>query len=371
MFTTDSDKLILFNMNEGKVLFEQNSASSTEVASLTKIMTAILALENCSLSDEVTITEEMVSGLDEFVVAGLVPGQVLSVEELLHLTLLPSDGDAAQALAIHTAGSIEDFAKLMNAKAALLNLTDTHFSNPVGKDTDNYSSAADIADLLIYALKNDRFREIFETFEYYSPTLGKTIYKTTSDFGVLSGAKTGFTYAAGRCLASTATLNDVSYLLVNLNANPNSNNHVRDALTVYDYFSSNYSYQEILGSGDLVVSLPVEDSEQKSLDVLAAETATAYLKNDFDLRELTYNFDGVEKIDNGFKMGDLLGKYTILNGDDLLYETELFLETEIEFYPYWLWNTAAVGGFLVLIIGVVIFAKKKRASNSRRARVNR
>ena len=206
MFTTDSDKLILVNLNDGKVLFEQDANEQTAVASLTKIMTAILTLENGDLNEVVVITPEMLEGLEEFAVAGLMVGQTPTVEELIYLTLLPSDGDAAQALAIHNSGSIEKFADLMNKKASELGMNNTHFSNPVGLDTDNYSTARDIATLLSYAIRNSEFKNIFETYFYYSPTLGKTVEKTIDKNDVILGAKTGFTYSAGRCFVRNGNL---------------------------------------------------------------------------------------------------------------------------------------------------------------------
>ena len=114
----DSSKLILYNLSDDLLLFEQDADTETAIASLTKIMTAILTIENKDLNERVTITSEMVSGLEGYAVQGLMVRQVLSIEELLYATLLPSAADAAQALAIATSGSLENFAKLMNQKVA-------------------------------------------------------------------------------------------------------------------------------------------------------------------------------------------------------------------------------------------------------------
>lgn len=360
MFNVDSSKIVLINLNDNKIIYELNADEKTEIASLTKIMTAILTIENQDLESVVKITTPMIEGLEEFVVAGLKVGQELTVEELLYLALLPSDGDAAQALAIKNAGTIEDFAKMMNEKAIELGMTNTHFSNPVGLDTDNYSTARDIATLLKYAIGNPTFKKIFESFEYYSPTLDKKITKTIYNNGVISGAKTGFTYAAGRCLASTATLNDVNYLLVNLNANWQTNNHVRDALTIYDYYSSNYGYKTILENGEKILDLEVHDSDTKNLEIYAKEEAKSYLKNDFDIESLVHNYEGAEIITNKNKVGDWLGHYSILKDDEVLYETEIYLETEIDFYPYWLWNTGVVMGVATVIAVLVLAIRRRR-----------
>lgn len=364
MFTTDSDKLILLNLNDGKVIFEQNANEQAAVASLTKIMTAILTLENGDLDDMVTVTPEMLEGLEEFAVAGLTVGQTPTVEELLYLTLLPSDGDAAQALAIHNSGSIENFADLMNKKASELGMDNTHFSNPAGIDEDNYSTARDIATLLDYALENPKFKDIFETYSYYSSTLGETVEKTIGKNDVILGAKTGFTFSAGRCLASTANLNNVPYLLVNLNADYTTSNHVLDALTVYGYFSTNYGYKTIKEEGETYLTLDVLDSDTTAVDFAAKEKIEAYLKNDFDLNDLVYDYEGVNPITNDNRMGEKLGTLKIKNQDDILYETEIYFDTEIEFYPYWLWNTGVVAG-VIIIIATIVALFKRRSNNSR------
>jgi D-alanyl-D-alanine carboxypeptidase len=302
----------------------------------------------------------MLEGLNEFVVAGLQVWQTPTVEELLYLTLLPSDGDAAQALAIYNAGSIENFANLMNQKAAELGMTNTHFSNPVGLDTDNYSTARDIATLLNYAIQNPEFKTIFETYSYYSPTLGKTVEKTIAKNEVILGAKTGFTYSAGRCLASTANLNNVPYLLVNLNADYATNNHVTDALTVYNYFATNYGYKTIKTVGENYLTLGVLDSATTSMDFAAKENIEAYLKNDFDLASLTYDYEGVNPITNDNYVGEQLGTLQIKNQDEVLYETAIYFETAIDFYPYWLWNTGVVAGVIVIVLAVVGVVVKNR-----------
>lgn len=366
MENLNSSEWVLFNLRDDKVLSEKDADLEVPVASLTKIMTTILAIEeNDSLSELIEITSEMTNVVDEYVVANLPIGTEVPLEELLYITMLPSAADAAQALAIKTSGSIEAFVNLMNQKATELGMNQTHFSNPVGIDGDNYSTANDIAILLKYALKNPKFKEVFESFSYYSPTLDLTYKKTIPGNDVISGAKTGFTNSAGRCLASTATLNDVPYLLINLGADwqASSTLHVEDALNVYNYYSTNYSYQTILNEGDVMFNVVVSDSDTKSLDFLAKQDVEAYLENDFDMAMLDRVYEGVSNITNDNKVGDYLGEYKIMNDDEILYETAIYLEAEIEFYPYWLWNTGVVcGGILLVLFAILIWRKKIRQS---------
>lgn len=368
-FETTADKLILYNLNDNKVLFEENADEKAPIASLTKIMTTILAIEKNDLTKTVEITNEMIQVPYDYVVVNLRVGQRLSLEELLYLTMLPSGADAAQALAVATGGSLSGFVEMMNQKASDLGLSNTHFNNAMGEDENNYSTARDVATLLKYALKNETFKTVFESFSYYSPSLDLRYEKTIEPGSVIKGAKTGYTGPAGRCLASTATINDVNYLLVNLNSSSvTAMNHVEDALTVYNYYSSHYGYQTIKKEGDKILDLAVEDSATKNLEIYAKEDINAYLLNDFDMSTLTYNYDGIDTIDNKNKLGDFLGTYTIYNEDDLLYETSIYFETEIAFYPYWLWNTGVAIGFgiIVLLLIRAILGRRRKAKKAAR-----
>ncbi len=368
-FNTTSDKLILCNLNDDKVLFEENADEKVPIASLTKIMTTILAIENGDLEKTVEINSEMIQVPEDYVTVNLRVGQRLKFEELLYLTMLPSGADAAQALAIATSGSLEGFVNAMNQKAASLELSNTHFSNAIGEDKNNYSTARDVATLLKYALKNETFKTVFESYSYYSPSLDLTFKKTVEPTSIISGAKTGYTGAAGRCLASTATIENVNYLLVNLNSDLiTATTHIDDALSVYNYYASHYGYQTIKKEGDKILDLAVTDSATKNLEVFAKEEIQAYLLNNFDMSSLTYNYEGIETINNKNQLGDFLGTYRIYNDDDLLYETAVYFETEIDFYPYWLWNTGVIFGFSILLLILIRAICRRRRKTRKSAR---
>ena len=260
VFNITSKSAILYNMNEEKILYQQKSEEKLQIASLTKIMTVITAIENNSdLEKKVAITKDMLKGIEEYTQVGFKAGDTPSIKDLLYGAMLPSGADAVNALAIETSGSISKFVDLMNEKANKLNLKNTHFDNPVGMDSDNnYSTAADMAQLLIYCLKNNTFKEVFTAKEYKIECINKTI-KTTLvsysrsyglDVSEITGAKSGFTDGAGLCLASTSTLDGVNYLLITLGASTkNRSNAVKDSLEIYDYYSSNYSYQTVIKKG--------------------------------------------------------------------------------------------------------------------------
>ena len=152
---TRSNNIILYNLNNDEILYEKNSHEPIKIASLTKVMTGIVALEKIDdLDREVLITAEMLDGLIESnaSVVGLKVNDIVTYRDLLYALLLPSGGDAANALAINVAGSIDNFVKLMNIKAGSLGLSNTFFTNATGLDNgDNHSNVYDVATILRYA----------------------------------------------------------------------------------------------------------------------------------------------------------------------------------------------------------------------------
>ena len=176
----NSEKYILYNLNENKILLEKDAHVQTDIASLTKIMTFLLAVEHTDdYSKQVTITKEMLDGIAwDVAVVGFKKGEKVTYDDLLYGAMLESGADATNALAILVSGSKKEFVKKMNEKVKELNLQNTSFANVVGLyDKNNYSSAYDMAELLKYALKNPKFKELFET-KTYKLTTGKEIKST-------------------------------------------------------------------------------------------------------------------------------------------------------------------------------------------------
>ena len=356
-----SRSYFLWNNSLGFEVLGRDMDVQTEVASLTKIMTALLVLETRDLAETVVITPEMLSGLYEFAVIGLTVGQAVTVEDLLYATLLPSAGDAAQALAISTSGSIANFADLMNKRAQGLGMANTHFSNPVGKDEENYSTPRDIAILLSEALKNPTFVEMFEIFEKYLPTLGITVRKTFRQTGYTKGGKTGYTEAAGRCLASTAEIEGTEYILVTIGALPGQN--VVDTERIYATVEAEYEPVQIVWAGEEVLRVGVEQSATKVLEFVAESDVTVALPNGTRREDLTYEYDGVQEVTRETTVGEKLGTFTIRQDEDVLYTQEIYYTEEPEFYNYsWVGLGAGVSVLLLLVamvIGVCTWRKKK------------
>ena len=364
----NSKNAILYNMNDKEVIYEKNSEDIVQIASLTKIVTAITVIENTdNLDKEVTITKDMLKGLDGYAKVGFKVGDKLTYMELLYALMLPSAADAAQALAIDVSGSIEEFANLMNQKVEEIGVTNSKFDNPIGMDSENnYSTASDLAQILIYSLENDTFKTLFNTNYYTINSINKKIEKTmiaTSslynlDTSIIKGAKTGFTYDAGMCLASTTTIDNVNYLLITLGAEARTTNNIKDTIKIYEYYSTNYGYINILSKDQLLKTIEVKNSKTKTYDILSKEDIELYLEKTITKDKLNYKYEGIEVLNKDIKVGDKLGTVTILNNEEVLYTFDVYLDTEIKYYNFPLYIGIGVG-ILILSIVIIKLIKKK------------
>ncbi|MBQ4137480.1 MAG: D-alanyl-D-alanine carboxypeptidase [Clostridia bacterium] len=239
------------------VIAEKDSGVRVAPASLTKIMTAIVILENADdLDVSVTVSPKLYDKLyrEGASMAGFLPGEKVTLRDLLYGIMLPSGAEAAAAAAEYIAGSDSALVEMMNEKALEMGLSNTHFENIYGFDAKgHYSNAAELAQILMYALENERFREISSTQRYtVKPTnkhpdgftMKSTVFSKlggkTPDKAVIYGGKTGFTYDAGLCLATYGELDGRSYVSVVLGAPGNhrtEQKQVDDTLYLFDNFT--------------------------------------------------------------------------------------------------------------------------------------
>ena len=223
---------ILIDADSGTVLYEKDAHTRRPMASTTKITTALVALENGNLSDTVTIPKEAV-GVEGSSIY-LYEKEKLTLEQLIYALMLQSANDAATAIAIHIAGSVENFASMMNDKAYDLGLTDTSYENPHGLDSENhYTTASDLAAITAKALQNDTFRKIVSTYKTTIPMNGGGVRLLINHNRLLRsydgaiGVKTGYTKRCGRCLVTAAERDGVTLVAVTLNASDDWNDHKR------------------------------------------------------------------------------------------------------------------------------------------------
>ncbi|MBQ3297709.1 MAG: D-alanyl-D-alanine carboxypeptidase [Bacilli bacterium] len=367
-FDIYSKNAILYNTKEDKIMYEKNSTDKVSIASLTKITTAIVALENIKdLDEKVTLTRADFKGLAEAnaSVAGFRIGQEVTYRDLLYGLMLPSGADAAQALTRNIAGSNDKFIDLMNDKAKELKLENTHYANSTGLDDSNhYSTVKDVLKVFKYALKNEEFKKIITTSKYTisdgSMTFRSTLSKaSTLDIEYIKGGKTGTTGDAGLCLATLANYDDTDFILVTAGAEDKLGNFL-DHKEVYEYVRDNFDYTEVVNKKDILVTLPTKYLKEDTIDFTGDKNINMYLENDFDKNNLKYKYTGIKLITRKNKEGEKLGKVDIYYDKDKLATVDIILKDKPKFsiVKYLLDHKLLVG--IVLLLLVIIFSKKKQ-----------
>lgn len=363
-FDITGEYVSLYNMNEDILLYSKNDTKKTSIASLTKMMTTLVAIEEIDDLDKiVTIKERDFEGTVGYSKAGFKVGDKVTYRDLLYGIILPSGADAVNAVVNNTLG-YDKFIKKMNETAKKIGMNDTSYANPVGKDDENnYSTSNDLAKLLKYALKNETFKTIFTTKNYKTSNglnLESTVnrYENILNTNEIKGAKSGFTKDAGRCLASITTLNNVDYLLVVINSSTISPyNAVKDTITIYDYYNNNYGYKNIINDDTFIKEIPVDFSKEKTYKITGSEDIEKYLKNN---TEVTYKYVGSDKVTFNTKKGSKLGVVKIYDGDVLLATSNVYLENNIEYYPIITYIMIGIAVIFVLLIVKKIKKKKHR-----------
>ncbi len=249
-----STNAYMIRLRDGEVIFDQGGSDEVRIASLTKMMTVLVAIEKLpNLEEKMQVTSAMIDPayLRGASLAGFKPGEIVSIKDLMYGAILPSGAEGCTALANRVAGSEEAFIEMMNQKAEELSLEHTHFANCTGLDDEgHYSTCKDMAKLLEAALENQTFRTIITTHEYTTSetsehpqgltlksTLFQTLINSTLPNGVVvEGGKTGHTDEALNCLASVAMAeNGDEYVLVTAHAESTTDSHpnIADAVTLY------------------------------------------------------------------------------------------------------------------------------------------
>ena len=243
---------LIYDRASGRIIYEKNGNKQTPMASTTKILTAIVTLENADLKETVTI-ESKAAGIGGSRL-GLKKNDKITVNDLLYGLMLRSGNDAAVALAIHVGGSIEGFADMMNKKAEELGLTNSHFVVPHGLDNEgHYTTAYELAKMADYALNIPKFKEIVssKSATIYINGYPKAINNTNNLLGSVSGVygvKTGFTNGAGRCLVSSCKGGELDIITVIIGADTN-NQRTADTKELIEYAFNNFS---LLNIGEII-----------------------------------------------------------------------------------------------------------------------
>lgn len=320
---------ILIDYDTGQVLFDKNSDMPLYPASTTKMLTTIIILENHDLTEKVIIDAK--SPFEGGKKIYVIEDEVLTVEQLLYATMVESANDAAAALAIYHAGSIEAFAEIMNAKAKEIGCTNSNFVNPNGLHDDNhYTTAHDLAKIAQYSLKNETFRLLASTSSYTIPPTEKQnirnyIRNTNAFFGaksakkmlyrgenilieydIVDGVKTGYTNEARYCLVSSAQIDDQRYIAVVLKA-PNEDQLYIDSRTLLDYGFENFYSYTFNTKGAYIDTVTLKNSDDITINVLANDSFVKMLDNSIDSSAITRSISVDPKLTTPIKENQQVG----------------------------------------------------------------
>lgn len=359
---------LLIDNRTNKILYSKNENEKLFPASTTKIITAILVIENYSLDEKVTASYDAIMNIPQgYATANIQVGEELTIKQLLDMLLVHSANDAANVLAEYAGGSISSFVAMMNTKINELGLTSTHFTNPYGLQDDNhFSTAHDLAVIMQYCLKNNTFKQLSGQASCAIPATNKSAprkYASTNELliagninyspYVISG-KTGFTSKAGGCLVSMAYHNDLELISVILN----SNDRFGDTRKLYNYGYDNYSLKNIVNANDVITSIEIKNASKtpSKLDVLVSETVPVLAKNSDDLKNITPEIALNKNISAPITEGQTLGKvsYTVYG---VTYTTDLIAASNIEANKISKYIFYIIGFLILILLTYRIFRK--------------
>lgn len=341
--TINSRKAIVYDRKSKTILYAKNENIKCAMASTTKIMTAIVVLENANLSDEVTISAK--AGTTGGSRLGLKKGDKITLNDLLYGLMLRSGNDAAVAIAEHVGGSVQEFAKLMNTKASELGLTNTNFVTPHGLDNSkHYTTAYELAKLTDYALKNEKFAQIVGTkvTSININGISRTISNTNELLGVLNGVvgvKTGFTNGAGRCLVTETKRNDKDIITVVLGADTKKD-RTKDSIKLIEYAFSNFKdinvgekAQEEFEKWNAINSKRIliikGKNENIKLELSKIENEIIPMKAEQE-NNIKIEINAITQIQAPIEKGQKIGTLSIKIGEEIVENVDIVCKEEIQ-----------------------------------------
>lgn len=342
-----ADSACVINAVTGETVFAKNIDKRRPMASTTKIMTAIIAIEKCKMDEVVSVSA--IAGRQEGSAAYIYEGDSIYMKDILYGLMLNSGNDAALAIAEHIGGSAEVFAEMMNEKAKEIGMDDTHFMNPSGlDDPEHYTTARDLAKLAQYAMNNKEFREIVSSKKYQAKLVNsdKTLYfsnhnKLLTLYEGATGIKTGYTRKTGRCLVSSAERDGMKFIAVTLGAPDDWKDHSQ----MLDYAFSGHYPQKAVEKGSRV---KIADLNNEQYSFLAADDFVVPMKKNsgqnIDVvrhvaKDLSAPVNAGEKVGyieiiyNGNTLGtiDIISEKDIFGHDKILMKNSFF-DTTASFF---------------------------------------
>lgn len=402
-FSALSPYAMLMDMNTGRVLYEKNADEKIYPASTVKIMTAVLAMENLNLEDKAEASETALASVPDGVTSmDIMPGESLTVRQLLYGAMLASAADATNVLAEAVSGSVSDFVQLMNDKAKELGMTSTNFSNTHGEHDDRtYTTVRDMAILARYAMQNSDFREIVNTDQYeiqptekYKETrkLVNTNYMVSrvkrADYYYANaiGVKAGYTAEAGSCLVEAAKSKDMELLALTFGSQT-VNGKAQGYIDCKNFFTTafeNYKTKIVVTKGKLLEQLPIKYAKRAGQVLLEAEENLYYIyRADQELAEASFEVHTEDYVKAPVSKGDVLGECEFFYDGQSVGTVNLVADKDYKFDAvsfigenFFAVVTSPI--FIIAVLAVIVVVvygrlrrRKKRMERQRRLRERR
>ena len=327
-YESSASSVVLMDMDSLNVIYGGNMHDVRSVASISKIMTAVLAIENADINSTVIIGEEITKAYGSGIY--IKQGEEITLESLLYGLMLRSGNDAALAIANYVGGDIDNFVEMMNEKAVEIGMKNTTFNNPHGLDENggNLSTAYDMALLTSYAMQNENYRKIVSTKKYtlrtnmnYYSWINK--HKLLHSHNYITGGKTGFTDIAKRTLVTTASKDNINLVVVTLN----DGNDFVDHINLFEEAFTNYSNYNILKKGEIEII-----DENYYTDKLYINNDFNYSLNNNEQNNVLLNFK-LEKKKN-YNNNDEVGIVEVLINNQKVHEEKIYVEKK-EDLSFW------------------------------------
>ena len=386
-----SGAAILIETTTGRILYEKNAYEKMYPASTTKILTAILTLENCKLSNTAIVSPNALESVPNgYVTVNLQIGEELTIKDLLYALMVKSANDAAVVLAEHISGSVENFSVLMNEKAKELGCKNTNFVNPNGiHDENHFSTAYDLSLIAKYCMKNEIFRKIVSTTSYTLPSTNKyeSNDRTFSNTNLLImtnnnnrpdnyyyknaiGIKTGYTSQAKNCLIAGSLRDNLEFISVVLSSGfteTGLSQRYIDTISLLDYGYNNFTLTKVKEANNVVetIEIPKATKETKNLDLLIQDNITVINNKTTDVNNISPQIELNENLIAPILKGDVIGtiKYVV---DDIEYSSNLLAANDVEKFNF---STILIIIGLIIIVIVLMFFPKVKSKKKKRKRI--
>lgn len=383
--------LLVYSIDSDEVVLEKNADKQAYPASITKVLTALVAYENITdLNEKVIVTEEDLAGLSiaGASVVGLEVGNEVSYSDLIYSLLIISAGDSAQVLANHIFGSEERAVAAMNEKAQSLGMNSSHFANPTGLHDDNhYTTMNDLLLLMKEAMSNDFLKQVMSTMKY-SITVnsqgGQLVFMHTIQMAKLdseivenyiTGGKTGSTNEAGSNLMSFGEANGINYIVITVGIDSSQDNFaaVKQNIAVYEYLDSKYQKYKILDADSEIANIKILHSNNRNYSIKTDHELSRLIDKSIPQSEIEIKYNLEESYSAPMKAGDKLGSIDLVYQGDVQASYEIIMDKDIEYsqvavvfekvLEYWY-----LAAMVIAIIVIVIYIQVKKIKERNKTR---